>query len=85
MDACCRDFDEAYGVFIVDNPEWDPEYDPTPPEGTPSNKLPTAYDEPPAEARRYALTNKQTYMPITRCPFCGKAHARYSTRFQARF
>ncbi|PSR23390.1 MAG: hypothetical protein C7B45_03505 [Sulfobacillus acidophilus] len=85
MDACCRDFAEAYGVFIIDNPEWEPDYDPTPPEGTSRDQLPTAYDEPPSAGRRYALSDGKTYMPMTRCPFCGKSHARYSRRYQARF
>ena len=83
--VCCHEFEEAYGVFIIENPLWDPDFDPTPPDDTPREHLPTAYDEPPDAARRYALNRDETYMPMTRCPFCGQSHARYSRRFRARY
>ncbi|AEJ41267.1 hypothetical protein TPY_3109 [Sulfobacillus acidophilus TPY] len=54
----CAGFAEASGVFIIKNPDWDPEYDPDP-----SDELPPFTQEPPVQGCQYTLTNGRTYMP----------------------
>lgn len=67
----CRPWDDGFGAHIIANPEYDATVQPR------DGVILDLTADP--RMQWYALTNGRTYMPITRCPFCGEllftAHA----------